>query len=110
MRGHGARALDPKLPSSEQSGCQSRCTLYNDDEPQVSSYVDIAGIVTIDNDRNSNQDMDLLKKLMKPAILDDNMSSNNAVLCLCTGMRHDGLLFGQPGHQVEAVERHPQTQ
>jgi hypothetical protein len=75
-----------------------------DVQPPVGDHVDIAGIVAIDNDRTSNRDMKLLKK---PVTLDDNMGSNSVVLCLCTGTRHGGLLFGRPGHRMEAVEWRP---
>jgi hypothetical protein len=78
-----------------------------DVQSPVGGHVDIASIVTIDNDRTSNPDMKLLKK---PATLDDNMGSNSVVLCLRTGTRHGGLLFGRPGHRVEAVERRPPIQ
>jgi hypothetical protein len=52
----------------------NKVDVYLDVQPPVGSHVDIAGIVTIDNDHTSNRDMKLLKK---PATLDDNMGSNS---------------------------------
>lgn len=70
---------------------------------RVCCHVDTAHIVTVDNCGQGERNVKLLKKLVNPATLGDNMS-HRPVLSLSTGPRHCGLALGRPGNQVVAKE------
>jgi hypothetical protein len=68
---------------------------------RICRHVDCTHIVAINDSRTSNQDVELLKYLSKPAAFGDSMG-DGTVLSLSTGARDNGLALGRPGDQVVA--------
>jgi hypothetical protein len=60
---------------------------------RISSHIDNANIIAVHDSRRSNRCVELLKKLMKPTTLGDNMR-NHAVLSLSARTRHCRLALG----------------
>ena len=67
----------------------------------IGCHVDNADIVTVDNHRRSNGNIELLQELAQPATLGHHMS-NSTVLCFGTGAGDRGLTLGGPRNQIVA--------
>jgi hypothetical protein len=70
---------------------------------RVGGHIDRAGIVAVDNGRNSNRDVKLVEKLAQLTTLGDDVG-DGSVLRFSTGAGDCGLALGGPRHQVIAEE------
>jgi phosphoglycerate-specific signal transduction histidine kinase len=72
---------------------------------RISSHVNNSNIVTVDNGRKSNWDVELLKHLLWPTTLSHDVGAG-VILSLGVGMGDICLEFGWLVHQFVTQSRH----